>query len=676
MHNEEYESSNSSNTSNVSDLSDIDSMDIADVEFLIPTPPMKRPVSKDAVLSIVIGIVVIIGAIITINQVFSFFSPERVIERELKESNYSDIIEFVSEDDLQEIVFNEGQISIMQRDLSNIRDLFFSNKCSYNQAINKIDEIVQVGKGAIEYFARDMVDSMQEVRASREAFENGEKALTEKLYTTAISFFSQVIPEDIDAYSKAQQHIKNACSAYKNEQIERAESFISQKNYEEAISTLKTVYEYIPSDVDITTKISEITKEVNDIKIDETVIEIDRKYENGDPYDAITEIKDLIVSFGYDDRLVSLKSKYSDLYAEDVLKQVEKLEKKNKYEDAVVVLKTAVNVVPDNSLLNRKKAEVQDAYVEDILSQVEKLEKKKKYDDALMLLNNANGIVPGDSELLTELSEISAKRDEEKEKQYNNTRKEIITKANSKAKSEGWKAAIEFLGGIGDEYGEEFLNDTEISKLIEQFEANDYEETKQTILKKAEKKFKSKGWEEAVSYLKGVGKEYGEEYQNDEDIIKTIEEYEQYKNVLLSDIVKKGEFFDGSVPKDSLFINRYLTDNYKNTYKSSVGIAGGHSSTRFKLLIKDLGYKTVSGTIALPEGTKPSYVSGEIMIYVDGACVFDCNWEHIDAKPRYFSIDVSGAEVIEFRYYSFFFDNDTYRTDGRFMTIFDGQFSK
>lgn len=91
--------------------------------------------------------------------------------------------------------------------------------------------------------------------------------------------------------------------------------------------------------------------------------------------------------------------------------------------------------------------------------------------------------------------------------------------------------------------------------------------------------------------------------------------------------------------------NKYLVDNYRNTYQSSISVESGYVS----YLIKDLGFKHFVGTVALPKDVNPDafYTSAQLEIYIDNVLAYRSDNITSESKPEHFDLDISSAEVIK-----------------------------
>lgn len=107
-------------------------------------------------------------------------------------------------------------------------------------------------------------------------------------------------------------------------------------------------------------------------------------------------------------------------------------------------------------------------------------------------------------------------------------------------------------------------------------------------------------------------------------------------------------FADGSSNSTggkSYIRNKYLTDNYRNTYSSSICVESGYLS----YLVKDMGYTHFCGTVALPKeiSTDGYKTSAQLEIYIDEVLAFRSEDITNGSKPESFDIDITGAEVIK-----------------------------
>lgn len=128
-------------------------------------------------------------------------------------------------------------------------------------------------------------------------------------------------------------------------------------------------------------------------------------------------------------------------------------------------------------------------------------------------------------------------------------------------------------------------------------------------------------------------------------------------------------FADGS---DGYNKNKFLIDNYRNIYTSSISVDSGYIS----YLVKNMGYTHFCGTIALPKDVKPDgyKTSAQLEIYIDEVLVFRSDTFTSESKPQQFDLDISNAEVIKISWTCS--GGNIWSNWCYYATIFDGKFKK
>ena len=603
-------------------------------EYNVYKPETKKGLSKKGLLIILVCVLAVIACTAVVIILTDYYSAEKTVARAINGSEYSTITEKYSTDELSVLVLSEGQIGKMKDDLIEIQKRYLEGNITYDDGMKQIDDIVKIGRGQVEGTSSDVKGYIEKINSSRQSFTKGTKAFEDKNYIEAISYFELVSPEDSGNYEEAQGYIKDSEDNYRNERIKYADEKYEGKDYEGAISLLEQTLEYLPGDIEVTDRIQEINKQKTAEEIEGIINEIKDTYGDADSAQAIRRIQRETNKYGRTDKFVELEKHYTEIYLKELFESVETYENKEEYEDAV------------------------------------------------RLLSNAKLLLPQNGSVESRLTEVQAKKEKKETEEYNSKIKKIIKKAESVYKTDGVEAALEYLKGIDSLY----IYDDKIEKKISEYEEikekaekEKYDSEVASIVKKAEKKFSSNGWEAALNYLDSIDAEY----RYDERIQNKIAEYESYRPVLLTDMIRDGYkngFYDyGYATKiwigDCEHIDKFLEDNYDNHYESSLTACAYY----YGFLIKGKGFKKLTGVIALPKGASPrkpvnfEIIADERSIY-KYSNVNDYSQNDV-VKPITFEVDISKAEIVYIKFDAY----DCYGDDvekGYVTTIFDGKFSK
>jgi len=128
----------------------------------------------------------------------------------------------------------------------------FNNSLKYNKSkANEID---------------DKIALVNELKQSKQSFEEAVKNSEDKKYLEAIDIFKKVSDKDINRYQLAQDNINKCKSLYIDENIASAKTQAGDKNFDAAISFLDTVLNFEPDYQEALTLKEQYNKEIQRIK--------------------------------------------------------------------------------------------------------------------------------------------------------------------------------------------------------------------------------------------------------------------------------------------------------------------------------------------------------------------------------------------------------------------------
>ncbi len=123
---------------------------------------------------------------------------------------------------------------------------------------------------------------------------------------------------------------------------------------------------------------------------------------------------------------------------------------------------------------------------------------------------------------------------------------------------------------------------------------------------------------------------------------------------------------------EKIYVNDFLTTNYNDEYLTSFAVDQGYAS----FLVKNRGFTTFSGIIALPKDVHPDgyKTSAQLEIYIDEVLTFRSDIFTSESKPQQFDLDISNAEVIKISWTCS--GGNIWSNWCYYATIFDGKFKK
>lgn len=336
----------------------------------------------------------------------------------------------------------------------------------------------------------------------------------------------------------------------------------------------------------------------------------------------------------------------------------EKIAKDGDLSKAIAMLSDTQDVLPDDELISKKitdyRAQIKNNEIDDILSNSKKEYDKGNYQTAISQIENAIKKYGNDERLSSKLDDYTTK--------YVKSIIETVDKLEAKHE---YDSALDKINDALVVLPKNTDLSSKLSDVKKDKETYEYNVEKSNLLSQAKKEFDNKNYTKAISILHSSTK-----FANDADVKAKLAEYETYKPVSFVNYIEDG-YFDSDIYTYS-YINKYYEDNYNNTYSSSYSIDDGYVS----VLVKDKGFTSFRGTIALPKGKTPDgwHRAAQLTISVDGEEVFKSQEVTNASKPQPFDIDITNAEVITLSWESF--GGNIWKNWGYFATMFDGEFQK
>lgn len=205
-------------------------------------------------------VVVVISSLL----LFVYFNDSlRQYKSEIRNNNYTEANQLYK-DEIEGNTKKENQVKVFLTDeVSKIKNDFIKNKMEYNTALNNLKTIENTELTTTD--AKNAVRDIKKLNTSRISYKKGLKFLDSENYIDAIKEFDNVIDQDTN-YELAQEQIQELSGNYKSEALIQAESYVSDNEYEEAISLLKEANSVIPNDSEIISKLEVFEGELKEIK--------------------------------------------------------------------------------------------------------------------------------------------------------------------------------------------------------------------------------------------------------------------------------------------------------------------------------------------------------------------------------------------------------------------------
>lgn len=152
--------------------------------------------------------------------------------------------------------YNDKMIGFVKNYISDIEEDFKNDKISYDNAMDKLNNIQDLDIAKVELKAAKAY--IPSLNTSRLAFEKAEEYLKQNDYVNALKEYNNVIQTDVN-YKSAQKSISENKEKYKTEVLNTVDEFTEQRKYNETVQLLNTAAKILSDDNDIISKL-EVSK--------------------------------------------------------------------------------------------------------------------------------------------------------------------------------------------------------------------------------------------------------------------------------------------------------------------------------------------------------------------------------------------------------------------------------
>lgn len=176
----------------------------------------------------------VLAAIVITAAVFALNTPFGKFKNNIENGDIS-AAESIFTDNSGNEKFAEKCRSYLADNAKGIYDEYMKKDISFDEAVNTINSYASI------YSNGDIIDSINNIEASRKAFSEGETLLADKKYAEAIEAFSNVIQDDAENYEASQNKIETAADMLCTEAVENSQKLVEEKKFTEAFSELEAI---------------------------------------------------------------------------------------------------------------------------------------------------------------------------------------------------------------------------------------------------------------------------------------------------------------------------------------------------------------------------------------------------------------------------------------------------
>lgn len=163
--------------------------------------------------------------------------------------------------------------------------------------------------------------------------------------------YVSLVVKDTSFYNKKKE---NVLSSFKQNCLSKAEVFLKQGKYDEAISALQSFADIITNDKEVTGKINEITNTRKNIEKEQILNEIEKYETDGNYEGGIKYINNKIGSYRNDGDISKKLNNLKDKYRSKILADAEEAFNLSGYLSAIDVLSSSKEILPNDVTITQK----------------------------------------------------------------------------------------------------------------------------------------------------------------------------------------------------------------------------------------------------------------------------------------------------------------------------------
>lgn len=239
--------------------------------------------------------------------------------------------------------------------LADIKEHFIAEKITYDEARQSALTFIDSGLVTNSKEEADTIlNEIDSLNISREAYTRAESFFSEADYPSAIKEYEKVIESDAN-YETAKQQISVCKELYKQQILSTTENYSDSEECKAAIDKVSEAMEIIGEDEDLKKRFDKLSDEYTKSIKKEAFEKADKAVKNGDYETAIFTIQESLPYCQNDKEYVDYWNTLQTEYVKSVETLASSFAEKGDYRSALNVLERACTLLPDN-------AELKDSY--------------------------------------------------------------------------------------------------------------------------------------------------------------------------------------------------------------------------------------------------------------------------------------------------------------------------
>ena len=299
-------------------------------------------------------------------------------------------------DNLSETIISEAE---------SIFDEFKNGNITLTAASANLEALLSIAPDDAKELLNEKLETLSLVEESQEQFQIAEECFNSKNYSDAIVYYSKVI-EDDPLYASAQEKMQKSKEVFESAIIDKAQGYIDSGNYSEAISLMKSSMDKFSDANKAKSKLSEYES-----KYKESLLKTANEYaEKGDYYGASNYLLGYVDIFSdksdIQRKIDEYNEKYIDSKLDELLEETNTYIDQGDYYDAIVSLNEVLTEYPNSEKLLDLQTDLETQFIKKQTDLIDKYISEENYTDAYSVCKNAMELLPDSNELKTRMETI------------------------------------------------------------------------------------------------------------------------------------------------------------------------------------------------------------------------------------------------------------------------------
>ena len=304
--------------------------------------------------------------------------------------------------------------------LDDLKNGYKSETIDYSVAIMEINTIRKFRISSLSGKINSVEQYIESINTSRTAFNTAQTLFDSGDYAEAINQYKQVIGEDPN-YEQAKDGVKNATDQYRQTSLASAKEYADKSDYDQAIFILNSSLDVIPNDSEITQQINiykakqeTYNKQQQNVRRQNAMDDAAGYASDKDWDRAIATLNTALEELPNDnalmERLETYKTQQQNAKRQAAINTANGYADEKDWINAIATIDSALEELPNDPALIEKLSDHKAAYEDYTISAANSLVAQKKYDEAAALVNKALADLSGNVTLQEMLRKIDDSR--------------------------------------------------------------------------------------------------------------------------------------------------------------------------------------------------------------------------------------------------------------------------